>query len=257
MELNTTNGGTCARATRLLEAHETREPADSAVQRSVKVKATGRVELALAAAAATGVLVPCALLLYLITREWQQETSYRAWLLLPCVAPLSYVLRMAAHRVWREWERWGSIRVLIDTTQSSTLFNAVRHEIEDVAEARNDTSASEMEGSTAHDKKSGLSQVHLQAWAREPLTVWLELGGRRKLTAVLTRSPDMATGRDNSLRKCEPIVLQLRSSERNRLADIAFLKKWLRYFVEKYRTPDAETVEVMALGQASTDRIPE
>ena len=29
--------------------------------------------------------------------------------------------------------------------------------------------------------------------------MWLELEGRRRLTAVLTRGPDVVTGRDNSL----------------------------------------------------------
>ncbi len=103
MELNTISGGTDARATRLLEVHEAPDSAESAVQRSVKVEAAGRFELSLTAAAAAGVLVPCALLLYLFAREWQQATSCRAWLPLPCVTPLSYVLRMTAHRVWREW----------------------------------------------------------------------------------------------------------------------------------------------------------
>ncbi len=137
----------------------------------------------------------------------------------PCVAPLSYVLGTAAHAIWREWERSGSIRVLIDTTHSSTLFNAVRNEIEEVAEARNDTSASEMEGNTMYDKKSGLTQVHLQAWASEPHIVWLELEGSRKQKAVLTRGSDVVTGRDNSLSRCEAIALQMRSSERNRLEE--------------------------------------
>ena len=85
----------------------------------------------------------------------------------------------------------------------------------------------------------------------------MELEGHRKLTAEMTRGPDVVTERDNSLRRCEPIGPQMRDSERNRPADIALLKKWLRHFWEKYHTPDAKTVEVMALAQASTDWIPE
>ena len=163
MELNILSGGTVARSTRLLAGHGASDSAVSIAERGVKVEASGRFELVLTAAAVAGVLVPCALFLYLFVREWQQETSHRAWLPLPCVAPLGYVVRKAAHRVWREWERWGSIQALIDATQSGALFKAVLRDIEDVAEARSDTSASEMEASTVHDKKSGLTQVQLQA----------------------------------------------------------------------------------------------
>ena len=258
MELNTLGGGTGARSARLLAAgYGAPDVAESGVESGVKVEAASRFELALTASAAAGALVPCALLLYLFAREWQQETYYRAWLLLACVAPLGYVVRKAAHRVRREWERWGSIQVLIDATQSATLFKAVLQEIEDVAEASSDTSASEMESSTVYDKKLGLTQVQLRPWAREPLTLRLELPGRRRLTVVLSRGPDVVTGRDHSLSRCERMVLGLRSSERNRLADKAFLREWLLSCVEKYRMPDAETAEVIALDQASTDWIPE
>ena len=49
------------------------------------------------------------------------------------------------------------------------------------------------------------------------------------------------------------MVLRLRSSERNRLVDRAFLRESPLYCVEKYRMPDADTVEVIALDQSSTD----
>ncbi len=169
------------RKTRLVGAQETPDSAGSDTQGIVKVEAVGRFELALTAATASGVLLPCALVLELFAREWQQQPSNRAWLLLSCVVPLGYAARKAAHRVWREWGRCVSLRALIDSTQSSALFDAVVVEIETVAEAKNNTSASEMESSTMYDKKTGLTQVHLLAWAKEPHTVWLKLAMAREL----------------------------------------------------------------------------
>ena len=88
---------------------------------------------------------------------------------------MGYVVRNATHSARLEWEWWGVSQALVDATQSPALFQAVLQEIEDVAESRCDTSASEIESSTIYDKRTGLTQVQMPAWARGPLTLRIEL----------------------------------------------------------------------------------
>ena len=52
------------------------------------VEQTPNFETASAAALVLAVLTTGGVLLGLFVREWQQEKSYRSWILLACVAPL-------------------------------------------------------------------------------------------------------------------------------------------------------------------------
>ena len=62
----------------------------------ISVERMSNFEAAIAASLVLGVLCAGAVLFGLFLWEWQQETSYRPWLLLACVAPLSY----AANAAW-------------------------------------------------------------------------------------------------------------------------------------------------------------
>ena len=86
MELNSTG----ARSARLLShAVDSRSIAGARTAEDIRVERTSNFETATAASLVLGVLCTGAVLFGLFVWEWQQETSYRAWLLLACVAPLS------------------------------------------------------------------------------------------------------------------------------------------------------------------------
>ena len=107
MELNILTG---ARSIRLLAGHGVRDCAPSAVESGVIVESAGCGEMAFGVAAVAGVAGCCG------------SGSGAPPIVLGCcrlgsgippiVAPLGYVLRKAAHRLWREWERWGCLQVL-------------------------------------------------------------------------------------------------------------------------------------------------
>ena len=114
-----------------------------------------RFETAGTALLSLGVVFAAALMCYLFIREWQQETSYRAWLLLASVAPLI----LAAKEVWIRslhiWGQWGCIQVVLDSMSSAKLFDALAECVEQVAESRADTCSSDVEAFTSYDKTLG------------------------------------------------------------------------------------------------------
>ena len=89
------------------------------------VEQTPNFETASAAALVLAVLTTGGVLLGLFVREWQQEKSYRSWILLACVAPLSYAAKQAWSRGLRVWQRWNTIQVTVDSMRASVLFDAV------------------------------------------------------------------------------------------------------------------------------------
>ena len=130
-------------------------------------------EAAIAASLVLGVLCTGAVLFGLFVWEWQQETSYRAWLLLACVAPLSYAANAAWFRGLRVWNRWGTIQVTVDSMRAAVLFDAVADRIEQVAESLDETCSLGVESFLVYDKALGRTQVRTRSWAKEPKTVYL------------------------------------------------------------------------------------
>eukprot|EP00929_Paragymnodinium_shiwhaense_P034607 TRINITY_DN18802_c0_g1_i1.p1 TRINITY_DN18802_c0_g1~~TRINITY_DN18802_c0_g1_i1.p1 ORF type:complete len:447 (+),score=82.06 TRINITY_DN18802_c0_g1_i1:486-1826(+) len=140
--------------------------------------------------------------------------------------------------------------------QSQTLFNAVVNQIEEVAEARNETASSAVEAFTGYDKSIGRTQVRMRFSGKTNRTLRMELAGGRRLTATFSRGDDVICGRDHSVQSREKVVLHLAGSNQ-RLADKKLMKEWLLSCVERFRKPPKNIVEVIALDQTSTDWIPE
>ena len=205
-----------------------------------------------------GVIVVTSLLVSAFAFEWQQETSYRSWILLAFVAPMSYASKDVWNRCWRSWHAWGYIEVLVDSTStnSAELFHALEDCLLKVAESSDDTASCQMEGFTVYDKTLGRTQVHFRYFSRSSRTVHLILGGSRKLRVTFSSGDEVICGRNNALTRRESLLLQMKAS-RSILADKLFLEKWLLECVENYKKPADGVVEVIALHQSSTDWVPE
>ena len=213
-------------------------------------------EAAIAASLVLGVLCAGAVLFGLFLWEWQQETSYRAWLLLACVAPLSYAANAAWFRGLRVWNRWGTIQVTVDSMRAAVLFDAVADRIEQVAESLDETCSLDVESFLVYDKALGRTQVRTRSWAKEPKTLYLRLAGDRRLAVFHSRGDDVVCGRDHAVTRHEMFILRLQASD-NPLADKIFLREWLLSCVDRFKEPPENVVEVIALDQSSTDWIPE
>ena len=87
-------------------------------------------------------------------------------------------------RCERAWTQWGCINVVVDSMRSGTLFNAVADHIERIAEAKNESCSSEVEGSTAYDKSLGRTQVKMRFWGKDARVVHLHLQGNRRLAVT-------------------------------------------------------------------------
>ena len=104
----------------------------------------------------------CIALIFIFAQVLRQESYLRAWLLLACVAPLSW----AAQRVWDHVcvavDEWRHIRVEIDSLHSATLFNALTDRIEQAAESKTSTCSSDVQGGTTYDKKTWMYTGEVQ-----------------------------------------------------------------------------------------------
>ena len=231
---------------------------DEAMQdiNTIKIEWAKHFEIPAAVSLGLLVLIAGAALFGLFVHEWAQETSYRAWFLLACVAPLSFAANETWNRVQLIWGQWGSIQVLVDSMRAATLFNAVADRIEEVAESKAETCSSNVESFTMYDKTLGKTQIRMRFWGKESHTVHLKLAGNRSLAVTFSRGDDVICGRDHSVKTRESLIIRMRSSN-DRLADKKFLKDWLLSCVEWFKEPPENVVEVIALDQTSTDWIPE
>ena len=125
------------------------------------------------------------------------NSSYRAWLLLACVRPLSYYVKIAWLQLLLIWQRWCVIHVEIDSLHAQTLFDAVVERIEQVAEVSKETCSCDVEGMAIYDKKLGRTEIHMRCSSKEARTINLPLAPGRKLTARFTRGDDDICGRDH------------------------------------------------------------
>ena len=253
MELNSTG----ARSARLLShAVDSRSIAGARTAEDIRVERTSNFETATAASLVLGVLCTGAVLFGLFVWEWQQETSYRAWLLLACVAPLSYAAKTAWSRGLRVWNRWNAIHVTVDSMRATVLFDAVADRIEQVAESLDETCSLDVESFVVYDKALGRTQVRTRSCAQNPKTVYLRLAGDRRLAVFHSRGDDVICGRDHAVTRHEMFILRLKASD-NPLADKIFLREWLLSCLDRFKEPPDNVVEVVALDQSSTDWIPE
>ena len=195
-------------------------------------------------------------LIFLCVQVVRRESYLRAWLILACVAPLSWVAQRAWDYICVAVDEWRHLRVEVDSLHSATLFHALTDRIEQAAESNTRTCSSDVQGCTTYDKKLGCTQVKFSFWGSRSRVVRLRLPGCRQMTVTYARKDDLITGRDHCLSSHECVILRLRAS-RDRCADKAFLQDWLLSCVERYREPPDNVVEVIALDQASTDWVPE
>ncbi len=94
MELHSMGG---ARSTRFLSDDEPGNwiGSGAGAAEDISVERTSSFQAAAAASLALGVLAAGTLVLGLFVREWQQETAYRARLLLACLPSLSFASKQA------------------------------------------------------------------------------------------------------------------------------------------------------------------
>ena len=101
------------------------------------------------------VLNLCIALLVIFIQMVRGETYLRSWLLLACVAPLSWAAQRVWDRIQVALDEWKHIRVEVNSLQASTLFNALTECIEQEAESKTSTCSSDVLGGTQYDKKLG------------------------------------------------------------------------------------------------------
>ena len=127
MELNTTSANASPLLSEL-DANRARnqslDVADIAVEQM-----TSREKIATVCASIC-MLNLCIALIFIFVQVVRQESYLRAWLLLACVAPLSWAARRAWDHVCVAVDEWRHIRVEIDSLHSATLFHALTERIE-------------------------------------------------------------------------------------------------------------------------------
>ena len=253
MELNTFSANT---SPLLSESGANRASARSTDVPDIAVEQTTSRENISTVCASICMLNLCIALLFMFAQMVRKETYLRAWLLLACVAPLSWAAQRVWDRVRVAVDEWRHIRVEVDSLHSSTLFNALTERIEQEAESRTSTCSSDVLGGTEYDKKLGRTQVKFSFWGSRSRVVHVRLPGCRQMAVTYARKDDVIAGRDHSLQSHECMILRLRASA-DRRADKAFLREWLLSCVERYKELPDNIVEVFALDQSSTDWIPE
>ena len=226
---------------------------------SVVVEATALFEGRLAVGLVLlGVLVGASIFLALL-REWFVERSSRAWLLLACLAPLSFLFQKIFALGWRHFEGRRWLRVEVDSLHSHTLFHALADYIAEVAESGSATCSSDMEGFVEYDKATGCSQVRLRYWgsrSRYLLTQLSAPGGSRGMVVQYDRGEDLTMGRDHKRVSPERLVLRMAVSG-DPSADKVLMRSWLLKCVQRYKEPQSDCVEVYALDQSCADWVPE
>ena len=81
----------------------------------------------------------CIALIFLCVQVVRHESYLRAWLILACVAPLSWAAQRAWDHICVAVDEWRHLRVEVDSLHSATLFHALTDRIEQAAESNTST----------------------------------------------------------------------------------------------------------------------
>ena len=223
-------------------------------------------------------LIPSAILLYVVLETWIEVPSQRAWLILGFGFYIASALKMVTSRFVHIFERMFYLRVEVHRLTSPTMFEALTHAIETECEKQGKSCSRDNEARQEHDRVTGNVAVKFRFWSSASHSVKLLIdvnpegrdqgvdtygsliphrivGGLHVHVRYLP-GETITTGRHNSHERCEVLVFFVRCSSGEALARKRRLCKWMENCYNDWVSPLDGVVGVYALQESSTDWVP-
>ena len=241
------------------------EPADPlASLAKIHVVRTGWTMHLIGAALFAALLIPTALIAYVMLDSWKNNPANRSWLILGLGFYIGTALKGIYEALVRVYDRLWFLRVEIRRVMSATLFEAVSNILAEEAELDGETCSWDTEASQEHDDVTGEYSVTLRFWGScaRSLRVCIEDKDNMELRRLSLHvqydlGTDIVCGRDARLHSQATLVLSIRTTRQRAQGDKAVLRKWLEEAYNKWMQLTDGTVRIYGLRQSSTDWVPE
>ena len=241
------------------------QPADPLTSRAkIHVVRTGWMMHLIGAALFAALLIPTALIAYVMLDSWKNNPANRSWLILGLGFYIGAALKGIYEALVRVYHRLWFLRVEIRRVMSATLFDAVSNILAEEAELDGETCSWDTEASQEHDDVTGEYSVKLRFWGSCARNLRVRIEDKddmelRLLSLDVQYDPgtDIVCGRDARLHSQATLVLSIRTTRQRAQGDKAVLRKWLEEAYNKWMQPTDRMVRIYGLQQSSTDWVPE
>ena len=141
------------------------QPGDPLASRAkIHVVRTGWMMHLIGAALFAALLIPTALIAYVMLDSWKNNPANRSWLILGLGFYIGAALKGIYEALVRVYHRLWFLRVEIRRVMSATLFDAVSNILAEEAELNGETCSWDTEASQEHDDVTGEYSVKLGFW---------------------------------------------------------------------------------------------
>ena len=188
-------------------------------------------------------------LLSIVISQWQQQISYRLWLVLGLLSYASILV----YRGWGMLVQFGEdtllMQVTIKSTRTSTLYYAVCEHVASIAACAHGAPISrDMEAGLDYDAVFGRSAVKLRWWGRRGKTVRLKVmdtsGRQKKMLVTQIRNADISTGHDYRQTADECLLLRMWSSDSSLELNASLVQTWLQTCVDEYLKQPKDQIQI-------------
>ena len=188
-------------------------------------------------------------LLSIVISQWQQQTSYRLWLVLGLLSYASVLVYKGWGMLLQFGEETLLMQVTIKSTRTSTLYHAVCEHVASITACSHGAPVSrDMEAGLDYDAAFGRSTVKFRFWGRRGKTVRLKVmgtsGRQKNMLVTQIRNADIFTGRDHRPTADECLLLRLWSSDSSLELDASFVQTWLQTCADEYLKQPKEQVQI-------------
>lgn len=213
------------------------------------------------------IAVPSITVIVVVATEWQTSPSQRGWLILGFGFYIVAGLRYLGSRLMELCAQILYLRVEVRRFAAPTLFEAITDAVAAEAEKMGVTCSFDQEAVQEHDKLTGRIAVKFRFWSSQTRKVEIAIGNKSeeqglsceqlKIQVCFQPGEDVVFGRDSRLERREILVLSVRTSPSQVLADKKLLIEWMEGSYNNFVKPVKDVVNIYALQESSSDWVPE